>query len=104
MKKILLSILLSITAVTSMAKETVTIVYSWTASDPAANYDRTIAEEANRIQNKYNFVFDAKPGAGGTVASQALARAKPEPISRIFQPFPAISHIISPADSLPHLP
>ena len=69
MKKILVAMLLSTFVISSFAKETITIVYSWTASDPAANYDRTIAEEANRIQNKYNFVFDAKPGAGGTVAA-----------------------------------
>jgi tripartite-type tricarboxylate transporter receptor subunit TctC len=69
MKKILVATLLSALAFSSFAKETITIVYSWTASDPAANYDRTIIEEANRIQNKYHFVFDAKPGAGGTVAA-----------------------------------
>jgi tripartite-type tricarboxylate transporter receptor subunit TctC len=44
-------------------------VYSWSAADPAANYDRTVIEEANRIQDKYNFMFDAKPGAGGAVAA-----------------------------------
>jgi len=51
------------------SKENITIVYSWSAADPAANYDRTIIEEANRIQDKYNFMFEAKPGAGGAVAA-----------------------------------
>ena len=56
-------------AITATAKETVTIIYSWTASDPAANYDRTIVDEANKLQDKYTFVFDAKPGAGGSIAA-----------------------------------
>jgi tripartite-type tricarboxylate transporter receptor subunit TctC len=70
MKKLLIALLVLAGIIApAVAKETITIVYSWTASDPAANYDRTIIEEANRIQNKYTFVFDAKPGAGGSVAS-----------------------------------
>ena len=52
-----------------VAKETVTIVYSWTAADGRANYIRTIIEEANQLQNKYTFIFDAKPGAGGSLAA-----------------------------------
>jgi tripartite-type tricarboxylate transporter receptor subunit TctC len=52
-----------------MAKETVTSVYSWTAADTASNFHRTLAEEANKIQNRYRFVFDARPGAGGSIAA-----------------------------------
>jgi tripartite-type tricarboxylate transporter receptor subunit TctC len=51
------------------AKETITILYGWSPSDVAANFHRQIVEEANKIQDKYNFVFDARAGAGGAVAA-----------------------------------
>lgn len=53
----------------AIAKETITIVYSWSAADMRANYSRIIVEEANKLQNKYNFIFDAKPGAGSSMAA-----------------------------------
>lgn len=75
MKKILASVLLALSAaVPATAKETVTIVYSWTAADGPANYSRALAAEANKIQDKYTFIFDTKPGAGGAVAAQHVAR------------------------------
>lgn len=69
MRKFIASVFFTLSAVSSMAKENVTIVYSWTAADGPANYSRTIIEEANQLQNKYNFVFDTKPGAGGSLAA-----------------------------------
>ena len=49
----------------SFAKETISIVYGWTPGDSAANYSRTLVKEANDLQDKYQFIFDTKPGAGG---------------------------------------
>ena len=72
MKKIL-AILLSTFALLAQARETVTIVYAWSASDVAANFSRTLAEEANKIQNKYTFIFDTKPGAGAAIATVYVA-------------------------------
>jgi tripartite-type tricarboxylate transporter receptor subunit TctC len=69
MKKSVLGLFLFILSLTAVAKETVTITYSWTAADGPANYSRAIIEEANRLQNKYTFIFDTKPGAGGSVAA-----------------------------------
>ena len=69
MKNLLLSIILSFFTVSAMAKETVTIVYAWGPGDSVANYSRTLAAETNKIQNKYTFIFDTKPGAGGAIAS-----------------------------------
>jgi tripartite-type tricarboxylate transporter receptor subunit TctC len=69
MKK-LLAILLSSFAITAFAAETITIEYSWSPADVAANFHRVIAEQANKSQNKYNFVLDTKPGAGGAIAAQ----------------------------------
>jgi len=69
MKQIITAIVLSAWALASIARENITIYYSWTAADTAAGFHRTLAEESNRIQNKYNFIFDTKPGAGGSVAA-----------------------------------
>ena len=68
MKK-LLACLLAAASLTVAAKENITVVYSWQPSDAAANFHRTLADEANKIQNRYNFVFDVKPGAGGSIAA-----------------------------------
>ena len=51
------------------AKENITIYYAWGPGDSVANYSRTLAAEANKIQKKYTFIFDTKPGAGGAIAS-----------------------------------
>ena len=69
MFKIFIGLFFSLCTISSMAKENVTIIYSWTAADGPANYSRAIIEEANQLQNKYNFIFDTKPGAGGSVAA-----------------------------------
>lgn len=71
MKKLILSLMACFSF--SVAAETVTLVYSWSPSDSVANTQRNLAMEANKIQNKYTFVFDAKPGAGGTVAARHVA-------------------------------
>ena len=69
MKKILALLLITLSLAVS-AKETWTIVYSWQPSDPAAGFYRTLIEEANKTQNKYRFVLDFKPGAGGSIAAR----------------------------------
>lgn len=58
----------------AFAKENVTVVYSWTAADGPANYSRSIIDEANKMQDKYNFVFDTKPGAGGAIAANHVLK------------------------------
>jgi tripartite-type tricarboxylate transporter receptor subunit TctC len=72
MKK-LLAILLATLSMSVSARENVILAYSWTASDNTANFYRLMAQEANQIQSKYNFVFDTKPGAGGTLAANFTA-------------------------------
>lgn len=69
MKKLLATALLASFALAATAKETITIFYAWGPGDSVANYHRTLAAEANKIQDKYNFLFDTKPGAGGAIAS-----------------------------------
>jgi tripartite-type tricarboxylate transporter receptor subunit TctC len=72
MKKLLLLLAL-VSGLTVHARETITLVYSWTAADNAANFYRALVDEANKIQNQYTFVFDTKPGAGGTVAAKHVS-------------------------------
>lgn len=68
---VLLAILMSTTA---MASEVVTFIYGWNLGDPMAQYSRSLIDEANRIQNKYTFVLDARPGAGGAIAAKHVER------------------------------
>jgi tripartite-type tricarboxylate transporter receptor subunit TctC len=55
-----------------VARENIIIYYSWGAADTAANFHRVLADESNKIQDKYNFVFDVKPGAGGSIAANTV--------------------------------
>jgi tripartite-type tricarboxylate transporter receptor subunit TctC len=68
MKK-LVAILLATLSLSVSAKENIVMYYSWSPADTAANFYRTLAEESNKLQDKYTFIFDTKPGAGGTVAA-----------------------------------
>ena len=70
MKKLLVSALMICAATVVLAKETVTLVYPFSAGDTTAHYTRALVEEANKIQNQYTFVFDVRPGAGGTIAAK----------------------------------
>ena len=101
MKKTLAAILLATTALAAVARENIIIYYSWGAADTAANFHRVLADESNKIQDKYNFVFDVKPGAGGSIAARTV-QAQPDTIlataSAFFiRPnfFPNESHDIS---------
>ena len=73
MKRILAIAVFCLSAAVS-AKENITITYAWGPGDSVANYHRTIANEANKVQNKYNFIFDTKPGAGGAIASNHVLK------------------------------
>lgn len=73
MKKLLALVAFTL-SMNVMARENITIYYGWTASDSLANYSRTLSLEANKIQNKYTFIFDTKPGAGGALAAQHVLR------------------------------
>jgi tripartite-type tricarboxylate transporter receptor subunit TctC len=69
MKKLLAVVLATLSLSVLAQKENITLAYSWTAADNAANYYRALADEANKLQTQYVFLFDPKPGAGGTVAA-----------------------------------
>ena len=71
MKYFMITLLLTMLAsgMPAQARENITLAYSWTAADKAANYYRALAEEANKLQTQYVFTFEPKSGAGGTVAA-----------------------------------
>lgn len=74
MKKIIATLVAALTLSSSaFAKETITIMYSFSLADSMAVFDRALAAEANKIQDKYEFVVDAKPGAGGSIASKYVS-------------------------------
>lgn len=68
MKKVLLSLLLTISSV-SWAQQQVPSVWAFNISNIQGNYYRAILEESNRIQQKYQFVVEHKPGAGGSIGA-----------------------------------
>jgi len=68
MKKLLAIIAMAL-SFAATAKETVTIYYAFSPADSIANYGRTLVQEANRIQDRYTFLFDTKPGAGNAIAA-----------------------------------
>ena len=73
MKKFLfLFLLLMILPLSSFSKENIIILYAYGPGDSVANYHRTLTAESNKLQDKYNFIFDAKPGAGGSIASNTV--------------------------------
>lgn len=50
------------------------VIWPFSPSSNQAAGLRTIIENANKSQKKYEFVFENKPGAGGTIATLALQR------------------------------
>lgn len=59
------------------SKETIHLVWGFNVGSSTASNARALVDEANRIQNKYLFVFSGRPGAGGSIAANAVV-ASPE--------------------------
>lgn len=76
MKKILVASILSLLSLCVPAKEIVTLIYPWNLGDPMAHYSRSLIEEANKLQNKYTFILDTRPGAGGAIAANHVLANK----------------------------
>lgn len=68
-KKILVSILITGCAFMATATEKVSALWPFTPASTQGLYYRAILEQANKEQNKYEFVFEHKTGAGGAVAT-----------------------------------
>ena len=75
MKKFITLLTLLMLGTLAQAQEKITILYAFSPSDTTGNFSRILSAEANKLQNKYEFIYDAKPGAGGTIATnEALNR------------------------------
>ncbi len=69
--KRLFAFLFALIALTAQAQPTkVPGVWGWIPTSTQGTYIRAILEEANKNQNKYEFVFENKPGAGGSIAAR----------------------------------
>lgn len=75
MKKILLSLLITISSI-AHAQQTVHVVWPFAVGSSQANMIRSILDNANTQQDKYKFIFVHKPGAGGAVAAYTVAESK----------------------------
>ena len=69
MRKIILALILSVSSVFATAKQVVPIVWPFSAGSAQANFLRELIEESNKQQDKYQFVFENRPGAGGAVSA-----------------------------------
>ena len=67
MKKIIASLILFLCSY-SYASQTIPIVWAFSPASNQANVLRLIIDNANKSQSKYTFVFESKPGAGGSIA------------------------------------
>lgn len=74
MKKLL--ILLSMFISTAFASETVQVVWPFALGNNQANLIRVLIDNANKNQNKYQFIFVSKQGAGGAIAANTVLSGK----------------------------
>jgi len=56
-------------SLSALAAERITFMVGFSAASSLANNTRLLCQEMNRIQNKYEFVAEFKPGAGGAIGS-----------------------------------
>jgi tripartite-type tricarboxylate transporter receptor subunit TctC len=76
MKKLLLT-LCSLCFVNIGHAETINAVWAFNIANTQGTYFRAIMTESNRLQSKYQFVADSRPGAGGQIAASYVADQKP---------------------------
>jgi len=56
-------------SLSAQAAERITFMVGFSAASSLANNTRLLCQEMNRIQNKYEFVAEFRPGAGGAIGS-----------------------------------
>lgn len=59
----------------AFATETISIAWGFNIASNQATTLRLIADDANKTQSKYNFIIEAKPGAGGSIAANHVLRS-----------------------------
>lgn len=70
MKKLFAAFLMLLTSVAYAQPQTVPIIWPFSVGSNQVTFIRHIIEDANKQQNKYNFVVDFKAGAGGYIAAR----------------------------------
>jgi tripartite-type tricarboxylate transporter receptor subunit TctC len=60
----------------ALAAETVYLVWPFSPASNQATAIRTIIDNANKAQDKYLFVFDNRPGAGGAIGVNSVIRSE----------------------------
>ncbi len=73
MKKLLIAAAFAVTSLASQAQQTISIVWPFGMGDTQAQYSRSLVEELNAGQKKYNFILENKPGAGATIGAKYVA-------------------------------
>lgn len=77
MKKLLLTLCLIGASFNIFGQpQTINAVWSFNIANTQGTYFREIMNESNRLQSKYQFVADSKPGAGGQIAASHVAEQK----------------------------
>ena len=70
MKKFITGLIIVGASLTATAKERVPAVWPFTPASTQGLYYRAILEQANKEQDKYEFIFEHRTGAGGAIATQ----------------------------------
>jgi tripartite-type tricarboxylate transporter receptor subunit TctC len=68
-KKILAAIFM-VSSLSAWSAEKISVVWGFNPASNQANFYRAIVNELNQVQNKYEFVFESRPGAGGAIAAK----------------------------------
>jgi tripartite-type tricarboxylate transporter receptor subunit TctC len=83
MKKVLMTILLTISSL-AFATETITLVNTSGPTNGATPVIMTLIDEANRIQNKYKFIMEFKPGGRGVIAFNYMFESPQQRLSVVY--------------------
>jgi len=73
-KKILFGVLLSAMISSAAAAEKITLTFGFSPAASVANIYRLLIKQINATQDKYEIVFDARPGNGGAIAVNYTAQ------------------------------
>jgi tripartite-type tricarboxylate transporter receptor subunit TctC len=73
MKKFIVATTVALASFASQASQTISIIWPFGMGDTQAQYSRSLVEELNKQQKKYNFILENKPGAGATIGARHVA-------------------------------
>jgi len=76
MKKFVTGLIMLAVSIAANAGSKVPGVWGFAVGSTQGTYFRAILEQANKEQDRYDFYFENKPGAGGSIASQYVFNHK----------------------------